>query len=56
MPNGCGIDYSQTVDRYTLLDAYPLLSVDEQVPKLLNVLCSILSILSLLLRRLSYLL
>ena len=28
------VDYSQTVNRYTLLDAYPLPNIDEQVAKI----------------------
>ena len=39
------VDYSQTVNRYPLLDAYPLPSVDEQVAKIAK--CSVFSTLDL---------
>ena len=39
------VDYSQTVNRYTLLDAYPLPNIDEQVAKIAK--CSVFSTLDL---------
>ena len=39
------VDYSQTVNRYTLLDAYPLSNIDEQVAKIAK--CSVFSTLDL---------
>ena len=28
------VDYSQTIDKFTLLDAYPLPNIDEQVSQI----------------------
>ena len=39
------VDYSQTVNRYTLLDVYPLPNIDEQVAKIAK--CSVFSTLDL---------
>ena len=39
------MDYSQTVNRYTLVDAYPLPNIDEQVAKIAK--CSMFNTLDL---------